>query len=134
MVDISGYCCCSRKTNFFLLFIGIFLLNFFACAACTFGDNTMISFSFGLVVFVAVMVSAIQSIIVNCFFGSHILSIISNVCVHTIFVLLVSIAPAPALSIFCLLVCFKTTANLWSTLIAKLPSILGNKQNDINVI
>lgn len=36
---------------------GIFLLNFFACAACTFGDQTMVSFSFGLVVFVAIMVS-----------------------------------------------------------------------------
>lgn len=38
-------------------FPGIFLLNFFACAACTFGDQTMMSFAFGLTVFVAVMVS-----------------------------------------------------------------------------
>lgn len=35
------------------------MLNFFACAACTFGDQTMMSFSFGLVVFVAIMVSEI---------------------------------------------------------------------------
>ncbi|XP_031619869.1 aquaporin AQPAn.G isoform X1 [Contarinia nasturtii] len=49
----------SRKhklTNALLAeFVGIFLLNFFACAACTFGDHTMISFAFGLTVFVAVM-------------------------------------------------------------------------------
>ncbi|KAJ6627581.1 Aquaporin [Pseudolycoriella hygida] len=36
-------------------FVGIFLLNFFGCASCTHGDKTMISFAFGLAVFMAVM-------------------------------------------------------------------------------
>lgn len=50
--------------NFYLmkLFTGIFLLNFFACSACTFGDLTMMSFAFGLTIFVAVMVIKNHSI------------------------------------------------------------------------
>lgn len=36
-------------------FVGIFFLNFFGCASCTHGDKTMISFAFGLAVFMAVM-------------------------------------------------------------------------------
>jgi aquaporin rerated protein, invertebrate len=44
-------------------FIGIFILNFFACAACTQsnGDLTLISLAFGLSVFMAAMVSAITT-------------------------------------------------------------------------
>lgn len=40
-------------------FIGIFILNFFSCAACTQsgGDKTLISLAFGLSVFMAAMVS-----------------------------------------------------------------------------
>lgn len=40
-------------------FIGIFILNFFSCAACTQskGDLTLISLAFGLSVFMAAMVS-----------------------------------------------------------------------------
>lgn len=39
---------------------GIFILNFFACAACTHanGDKTLISLAFGLSVFMVVMVSS----------------------------------------------------------------------------
>ncbi|KAG4071593.1 hypothetical protein HA402_011747 [Bradysia odoriphaga] len=36
-------------------FVGIFFLNFFGCASCTSNDKTMISFAFGLAVFMAVM-------------------------------------------------------------------------------
>jgi len=36
-------------------FVGIFCINFFACSSCTFGDKTMISLAFGLIVFVVVM-------------------------------------------------------------------------------
>lgn len=44
-------------------FIGIFILNFFACAACTQsnGDLTLISLAFGLSVFMAAMVSVDSS-------------------------------------------------------------------------
>lgn len=40
-------------------FIGIFILNFFSCAACTQsqGDLTLIALAFGLSVFMAAMVS-----------------------------------------------------------------------------
>lgn len=36
-------------------FVGIFFLNFFGCATCFQDSNTMISFAFGLAVFMAVM-------------------------------------------------------------------------------
>lgn len=41
-------------------FVGIFILNFFGCAACIHakGDETLISLAFGLSVFMAAMVSA----------------------------------------------------------------------------
>ena len=41
-------------------FVGIFILNFFGCAACTHAgtDLTLISLAFGLSVFMAAMVSA----------------------------------------------------------------------------
>lgn len=47
-----------KNNNFFssIWLTGIFLLNFFACSTCTFGDLTMMSLAFGLTIFVAVMV------------------------------------------------------------------------------
>lgn len=44
-------------------FIGIFILNFFSCAACTQskGDFVLISLAFGLSVFMAAMVSVDSS-------------------------------------------------------------------------
>lgn len=52
-------------------FIGIFILNFFACAACTQSqsgstqDLTLISLAFGLSVFMAAMVSEDHTIIIG---------------------------------------------------------------------
>ena len=50
-----------RQQNDVLYFfnLGIFILNFFGCAACTHanGDKTLIALAFGLSVFMAVMVS-----------------------------------------------------------------------------
>lgn len=42
-------------------FIGIFILNFFSCAACTQSNNdlVLISLAFGLSVFMAAMVSVV---------------------------------------------------------------------------
>lgn len=38
-------------------FLGTFILNFFGCLSCTTGNLTAISLSFGLAVFMVVMVS-----------------------------------------------------------------------------
>lgn len=48
-------------------FIGIFILNFFSCAACTQskGDFVLISLAFGLSVFMAAMVSVDRNTLRN---------------------------------------------------------------------
>lgn len=48
-------------------FIGIFILNFFSCAACTQsnGDFVLISLAFGLSVFMAAMVSVDRNTLLN---------------------------------------------------------------------
>lgn len=55
----------------FAEFFGIFILNFFGCAACvqSGGDKVLISLAFGLSVFMAAMVSDIDITIV-CSSGS----------------------------------------------------------------
>lgn len=53
----------SDKLEICCLFqLGIFLLNFFGVASCATNDKTLISLTFGLVVFMAVMVSRILNI------------------------------------------------------------------------
>ncbi|KAL9692383.1 hypothetical protein quinque_000049 [Culex quinquefasciatus] len=44
-------------------FVGIFILNFFGCAACTHaaGDKTLISLAFGLSVFMVVMAALLAN-------------------------------------------------------------------------
>lgn len=83
---------------------GIFLLNYFACATCTFGNQTMMSFAFGLTVFVSIMVSFIST---NHYF------FLSTVCCGFVWVFVVTVSPFHRNTH---IKGIKASANLWKQL------------------
>lgn len=44
-------------------FVAIFMLNFFGCMSATHGTHTMISLTFGFVVFAGIMVSSVSDVV-----------------------------------------------------------------------